>query len=87
MAQALAEAGAKAIALVDVKEDLGKTAASELSSSAGIPVKYYKADVRDAGANNLVIEKVVSDLGSVDILINSAGIVKYVFHSLIDVFR
>lgn len=75
MAQALAEAGTKAIALLDVKENLGRTAASELSSSAGIPVKYYKADVRDAEANNLVIERVVSDLGSVDILINSAGIV------------
>ncbi|KAL9002453.1 MAG: hypothetical protein Q9188_004623, partial [Gyalolechia gomerana] len=76
MAQALAEAGAEAIALLDIKEDLGKTAASELTSSANIPVKYYKADVRDAEANNRVVEKVVSDLGSVDILVNSAGIVK-----------
>lgn len=78
MAQALAEAGAEAIALLDIKEDLGKTAASELTSSAKIPVKYYKADVRDAEANNRVVEKAVADLGSVDILVNSAGIVKYV---------
>ncbi|KAL8833104.1 MAG: hypothetical protein Q9170_004486 [Blastenia crenularia] len=75
MAQALAEAGVEAIALLDVKEDLGETAASELSSSAKVPVKFYKADVRDAEANNRTIEKVSSDLGSVDILINSAGIV------------
>lgn len=78
MAQALAEAGAEAIALLDVKEDLGKTAASELSSSAQIPVNFYKADVRDAEANNKTVEKVASDFGSIDILINSAGIVKYV---------
>ncbi|KAL8766413.1 MAG: hypothetical protein Q9209_006789 [Squamulea sp. 1 TL-2023] len=76
MAQALAEAGAEAIALLDVKQDLGQEAASRLSSDAKIPVKFYKADVRDADANNETIEQVVSDLGSVDILINSAGIVK-----------
>ncbi|KAL8943850.1 MAG: hypothetical protein Q9216_000843 [Gyalolechia sp. 2 TL-2023] len=75
MAQALAEAGAEAIALLDIKEDLGETAASALRSRAKIPVKFYKADVRDAEANDRVVEKVVSDLGSVDILINSAGIV------------
>ncbi|KAI4285245.1 MAG: hypothetical protein L6R38_000782 [Xanthoria sp. 2 TBL-2021] len=75
MAQALAEAGAEAIALLDIKQDLGEEAASRLSSDAKIPVKFYRADVRDADANNATIEKVVSELGSVDILINSAGIV------------
>ncbi|KAL8688868.1 MAG: hypothetical protein Q9218_005322, partial [Villophora microphyllina] len=75
MAQALAEAGAEAIALLDVKEELGKTAASELSSSAKIPVRFYKADVTDAEANDQTVERIISDLGSVDILINSAGIV------------
>ncbi|KAL9594072.1 MAG: hypothetical protein Q9179_005564 [Wetmoreana sp. 5 TL-2023] len=75
MAQALAEAGAEAIALLDVKDELGETAALELSSSANIPVKFYKTDVRDAEANNRTIEKITSDLGPVDILINSAGIV------------
>lgn len=78
MAQALAEAGAEAIALLDIKQDLGEEAASRLSSDAKIPVKFYRADVRDAEANDATIEKVVSELGSVDILINSAGIVKCV---------
>ncbi|KAI4252293.1 MAG: hypothetical protein L6R42_008018, partial [Xanthoria sp. 1 TBL-2021] len=75
MAQALVEAGAEAIALLDIKQDLGEEAASRLSSDAKIPVKFYRADVRDADANNAAIEKVVSELGSLDILINSAGIV------------
>ncbi|KAL9578812.1 MAG: hypothetical protein Q9212_005484, partial [Teloschistes hypoglaucus] len=75
MAQALAEAGAEAIALLDVKEELGETAAAELRSSAKIPVSFYKADVTDAEANDRTVEKIVKDLGSVDILINSAGIV------------
>lgn len=76
MSQALAEAGAEAIALIDVKQDLGEEAASRLSSDAKIPVKFYKADVRDAENCNQTIENIVSELGSVDILINSAGIVK-----------
>ncbi|KAL8666887.1 MAG: hypothetical protein Q9202_001127 [Teloschistes flavicans] len=75
MAQALAEAGAEAIAILDVKEELGETAASELQSIAKIPVKFYKADVTDAEANDRTVERIVSDLGSVDILVNSAGIV------------
>lgn len=79
MAQALAEAGTEAIALLDLKEDLGETAAAELSTHARIPVKFYKSDVRDAEANDRTIDRVVSDFGSVDILINSAGIVKCVF--------
>ncbi|KAL9594203.1 MAG: hypothetical protein Q9219_007165 [cf. Caloplaca sp. 3 TL-2023] len=75
MAQAIAEAGAQAIALVDVKEELGSIAASELSSHAQIPVKFYQADVRDAEANDQTVEEIASDFGSIDILINSAGIV------------
>ncbi|CAO1597106.1 hypothetical protein XANCAGTX0491_000933 [Xanthoria calcicola] len=75
MAQALAEAGAAAIALLDIKQDLGEEAASRLSSDAQIPVKFYRTDVRDVDANNATVEQIVSELGSVDILINSAGIV------------
>ncbi|KAL9032313.1 MAG: hypothetical protein Q9214_008019, partial [Letrouitia sp. 1 TL-2023] len=76
MAQALAEAGAQAIALLDLKQEQGETAAKELSSAAGVPANFYKVDVCDAPAVNNVVTRVVSDLGSVDILINSAGIVK-----------
>ncbi len=78
MAQALAEAGAEAIALLDIKQDLGEEAASRLSSDAQIPVKFYRTDVRDVDANNATVEQIVSELGAIDILINSAGIVKYV---------
>lgn len=76
MAQALAEAGAQAVALLDLKQEQGETAARELSTAAGIPANFYKVDVCDALAVNDVVGRVVSDLGSVDILINSAGIVK-----------
>ena len=76
MSQALAEAGAKAVALLDVKQDLGDAAAAELHSTTGIPVQFYKVDVRDEKAIADVVANVTTDLGSVDIVINSAGIVE-----------
>ena len=76
MAQALAEAGAKAIALLDLKQDLGDAAAAELHTTTGIPVQFYKVDVRDEKAIADVVAKIQSDLGSLDIVINSAGIVE-----------
>ena len=77
MSQALAEAGAKAIALLDVKQDFGDRSAAELHRTTGIPVQFYRVDVRDAKAISEVVGKVNHDLGSVDIVINSAGVVEY----------
>ena len=76
MSQALAEAGIKAIALLDVRQNLGDAAAAELRSTSGIPVQFYKVDVRDETAIADVIAKIKSELGSVDIVINSAGVVE-----------
>ena len=76
MSQALAEAGAKAIALLDVKQDLGDRSAAELHRTTGIPVQFYRVDVRDAKSISEVVGKVNHDLGSVDIVINSAGVVE-----------
>ena len=77
MSQALAEAGAKAIALLDVKQELGDRSAAELHRTTGIPVQFYRVDVRDAKAVSEVVRKVNQDLGPVDIVINSAGVVEY----------
>ena len=77
MSQAMAEAGAKAIALLDVKQELGDRSAAELHRTTGIPVQFYKVDVRDARAISDVVNKINHDLGSVDIVINSAGVVEY----------
>ena len=77
MSQAMAEAGAKAIALLDVKQELGDSSAAELHRTTGIPSQFYKVDVRDAKAITDVVDKINHDLGSVDIVINSAGVVEY----------
>lgn len=76
MAQAFAEAGVKAIALLDVKQELGESAAAELHDTTGIPVQFYATDVTDALAVKMTIQKAYRDLGSIDIVVNSAGIVE-----------
>ena len=58
---ARADAG-RAQAVVDKIADRGGTATP------------YAADVTDAGAVDALVEKVVADLGRIDILVNSAGV-------------
>jgi len=75
MSQALAEAGASAIALLDQRQELGDKAAAELHSTTGIPIQLCNLDVRDASAVTDAMAKILLDLGCPDILINCAGIV------------
>lgn len=74
MAQALAESGVKAIAILDIQESLGVQSAHELSAATGIPVNYYHVDITDDAAVVAAVDEVVSAFGSVDVLINSAGV-------------
>ena len=74
MAQALTEVGVKAVAILDVNKELGDKAAEELHASTGIPVQFFQVDVRDAKAATDVVTEVTENFGSVDVLINSAGI-------------
>ena len=76
MSQALAEAGCSAIALLDRKRDLGDKTAAELHVSTGIPVQFYEADVTEATSIAEVTQKIADDLGSIDIVVNSAGVVE-----------
>lgn len=74
MARACAEAGAKALILFDVQQELGDEAAAELHDKTGLPVTFFKVDVRDGGAINAAVDSVVETYGAPDVLINSAGI-------------
>ena len=80
MAQGLAEAGASGIAILDQRRQLGEEAARELSETTSIPVRFYEGDVTDENRIGEVIGNVNQDLGSVDIVINSAGVVEYAVH-------
>lgn len=74
MARACAEAGAKALVIFDANKELGDASAQELHEKTGLPVMFLKVDVRDEGAINAAVDKVVELYGAPDVLVNSAGI-------------
>ncbi|KAI0868197.1 short chain dehydrogenase [Hypoxylon argillaceum] len=74
MARACAEAGAKALVIFDVNQELGDEAAAELHQKTGLPVSFFKVDVRDGAAINAAVDACVATYGAPDVLVNSAGI-------------
>lgn len=74
MARACVEAGAKAIAIFDANQELGDESAAELHQKSGLPVSFFKVDVRDGNAINAAVQNVVDLYGTPDVLVNSAGI-------------
>lgn len=74
MARACAEAGAKALVIFDANQELGDEAAADLHHKTGLPVTFFKVDVRDGAAINAAVESVVALYGVPDVLVNSAGI-------------
>ncbi|KAK4232566.1 hypothetical protein QBC38DRAFT_4487 [Podospora fimiseda] len=74
MARACAEAGAKAIVIFDANQDLGDESAAELHQKTGLPVSFFKVDVRDGHAIDAAVQNVVDLYGTPDVLVNSAGI-------------
>lgn len=73
MAAGLASAGAN-IALVNRKIEEGDAAAASIANTYGVEARAYAADVANESQVNAVVEAVIGHFGSVDILINSAGI-------------
>lgn len=59
---------------MDINHELGDAAAAELYEKCQVPVTFYKVDVRDEKAVATVIDNVVETYGSVDVIVNSAGI-------------
>jgi 3alpha(or 20beta)-hydroxysteroid dehydrogenase len=72
MAAALARAGA-AVAIGDVREDLGKETAEQLRQS-GASAQFVPLDVTEDPSWEEAVAQTVRDLGGLDILINNAGV-------------
>ncbi len=68
------EAGAS-VACWDIDEIAGKEATVELKSN-GANLRFYKVNTADLAAVNATAESVKKDFGSIDILINNAGITR-----------
>jgi 3alpha(or 20beta)-hydroxysteroid dehydrogenase len=74
-AKALASEGANVV-LTDVLDDDGEAVAKEIRERGG-RARYQRLDVRDSQVWSKVVSRVVDDLGSIDVLVNNAGIVTY----------
>jgi|P827metagenome_2_1110787.scaffolds.fasta_scaffold09610_2 3-oxoacyl-(acyl-carrier-protein) reductase len=76
VASALAAVGAN-VAIVDYcDEEISGKAAEELAGSAGVTVRAYRCDVSDYAASEAVVKQILADFGSIEILVNNAGITK-----------
>ncbi|KAI9850520.1 MAG: hypothetical protein M1838_005529 [Thelocarpon superellum] len=74
IAEAFAEVGCKAVIIMDVQQELGDSAAAAIHARSKIPVKFYKVDVRDESAIAEVVENASKSFGSIDVVVNAAGI-------------
>ena len=72
-ADTYAEAGAN-VAVVARSEEGCRRAASEITSHYGVKTVWKTMDVNDSAQVNRVVAEVATELGKIDILVNSAGI-------------
>ena len=68
----LSEEGAK-VALADVDEDAAEQVAEEIGESGG-EAFVHKTDVTRSGDFEALIERVVSEWGGLDVMVNNAGV-------------
>ena len=74
MAQGLAEAGANVV-LCARQADRCEQAAAELAEQFGVKALGLGCDVRDPEQVQVVVARTVTDFGTVDVLVNNAGVV------------
>jgi NAD(P)-dependent dehydrogenase (short-subunit alcohol dehydrogenase family) len=71
MAHGLASDGAD-VAILELID--GNDTCEEIAGECGVQTKYHEVDATDEGRIEQVVGEVVEDFGSVDILLNKAGI-------------
>ncbi|PHH91245.1 hypothetical protein CDD83_1204 [Cordyceps sp. RAO-2017] len=74
MARACAEAGAKALVILDAQKELGDRAAEELHHKSGLPVSFMEVDVRSPAVIDAAVAGAVKLYGAPDVLVHAAGI-------------
>ena len=76
IAEELARAGAR-LALVDVDETRTADYAARLRETHGVDAHGYGCDIADADAVAALKERVLADFGTVDVLVNTVGILRF----------
>ncbi|MGW8316696.1 MAG: SDR family oxidoreductase [Bacteroidales bacterium] len=72
MAKGLASAGVIPV-ILDINEEAARNAAAEISAETGTACHGFKADVLSRESLEEVREKILNDVGEIDLLINGAG--------------
>lgn len=73
-AELFAKNGANVLIVYRSNDELAEAAASEIAEKYGVRVLTFKGDVADPGAAEGAVAKAKEEFGSVDILMNNAGI-------------
>ncbi|CAZ84965.1 unnamed protein product [Tuber melanosporum] len=68
------QAGAQGAAILDILEDVGIKAADTLGKRYNTKVLFYKVDITNDESVEKVFSQICKDLGSIDVLLCSAGI-------------
>ena len=75
ISMALASAGAR-VAVADIRGDAAEDAASEIAASGGHSPLALTADVGDVEAIDTMVASVVEEFGTIDGLVNNAGVTR-----------
>lgn len=76
MADAFCQCGAN-VATMARNAEKGEKVTAELRAKYGTNVKYYQGDVTKKDDASRVVESVAKDFGSIDVLINDAGVTRF----------
>jgi 3-oxoacyl-[acyl-carrier protein] reductase len=74
-ARRLAAEGAK-VAILDLEEQSAVATAEAIAAETGTATLGVAADVRDAGAVEAAVQRVVTELGGLHVLVNNAGVTR-----------
>ncbi len=72
MAAGLASVGVIPV-ILDINEEAARKVAGEISAETGTVCHGYKADVLDRDSLEAIREKIIAEVGEIDMLINGAG--------------
>jgi len=76
ISEAFAELGAN-VAIMSRSAETGQAAADEIAKKFNATVKYLQGDLLKKGDHEKVIDAMVKEFGSIDVLVNNAGAVRW----------
>ena len=73
IAEAFARYGA-GVALCDIQQESGQVTAGRIGREFGVQARAYELDVTRTADIAGIVERIAADFGSIDVLVNSAGV-------------